>query len=195
MIRYPPRSYIHILRTEAFTWLVQFWIHYLKGSKLGVKERLRKTSTSKLKFYPVGKLPCQLLLHWVLITFTVNALLHASCVISFPRDDGLLSSLQLPSKAHSISISVIMWMFISWINYCLTFPLSQPYFYYSCIPIFQLIKRKEEYSWYLHKAIKSSIPCRILILKPLPLMLSSNWHFCFSPNIIQQQHKPACAGR
>lgn len=122
-------------------------------------------------------------------------MLLTSSVISFPRDDGLLSSLWLPSKAHSISISVTIWMFISWINYCLTFPLSQPYFYYSCIPIFQLKKRKEEYSWYLHKAIKSSISFRILILKPLSLMLSSKWHFCFSPNTIQQQHKLAYAGK
>lgn len=139
----------------------------------------------------MGKLPLSCCCTQLLITSTANALLRTSCVISFPRDDELLSSLQLPSKAHSISTSVTMWMFISWINYCLTFSLSQPYFYYSCIPVSQLIRRKEEYSWYLHEAIKSSIPCRILILKPLSLMLSSNWHFCFSP--IHQQHKPTCA--
>lgn len=60
----------------------------------------------------------------LLITFTVNVLHLTSRVISFPRDDGLLSSLRLPSQAHFISRSVTMWMFISWINYHLTFPLS-----------------------------------------------------------------------
>lgn len=79
----------------------------------------------------------------LLITFTVNVLHLTSSVISFPRDDGPLSSLRLPSKARFISKSVTMWMFISWINYRLTFPLRWPYFHHSRIPIFQLIKRKK----------------------------------------------------
>lgn len=182
MIRYLPISHVHILRRISHGWSSSESTIY-KAHNFELKQGFIRLSPSNWNSTQWGNYPVSCCCTQ-LITFTVNALLRTSCGISFPRDDGLLSSLQLPNKAHSISISVTMWKFISWINYCLTFPLSQPYFYYSCVPIFQLIKRKEEYSWYLHKGIKSSIPCRILILKPLSLMLSSNWHFCFSPSII-----------
>lgn len=166
MIRYP--HYHHLV----YKYSAQRISHGCSSSKSTVykaqnfelKQAFTRYSASVWNCTQWGNYPVNCYCTQLLITFTVNVLHLTSSVISPPRDDGLLSSLWLPNKTRSISRSVTMWMFISWISYHLIFPF------------FQLIKRKKGYGWNLNKVIaeSSSMPCRILILKLLSLTLLSS---------------------